>query len=50
MQKHVPFVSSVHYMAHYTNLAFQTFNDLTLVAKIETLFADIYNFFAHNPK
>jgi hypothetical protein len=50
MQKHVPFVSSVHYMAHCTNLIIQTLNGLTLVAKIETLLASMYNFFAHSLK
>lgn len=35
MHKHVPFVSNVHFMAHCTNLAIQTFSGLTLVAKIE---------------
>jgi hypothetical protein len=48
MQKHVPFVSGVHFMTHHTNLVVQTFNGLTLVAKIETLFTSMYNFFTHN--
>jgi hypothetical protein len=34
MQKHVPFMSSVHCMTHHTNLVVQTFSNLTLLAKI----------------
>jgi hypothetical protein len=37
-------------MAPRTSLAIQTFNSLTLVAKIETLFVGMYNFFTHSPK
>jgi hypothetical protein len=48
--KHVPFVSGVHFMAHCTNLAIQTFSGLTLVAKIETLLVGMYNFFTDSHK
>ncbi len=50
MQKYVPFMSGGHYMAHCTNLVVQTFNSLSLVSKIEFLFASMYNYFFHNPK
>ncbi len=50
MHKHAPFVSGVHFMAHCTNLAIQTFSGLTLVAKIETLLVGMYNFFTHSHK
>ncbi len=50
MHKHAPFVNGVHFMAHHTNLVVQTFNGLTLVAKIETLLVGMYNFFTHSPK
>jgi hypothetical protein len=50
MHKHVFFVNNVHFMAPRTSLAIQTFNSLTLVAKIETLFVGMYNFFTHSPK
>lgn len=50
MQKYVPFVSGVHYMAHCTNLVVQTFNSLSLVSRIEFLLVSMYNYFHHNPK
>jgi len=50
MHKHAPFVSSVHFMAHCTNMVVQTFSGLTLVAKIETLLVGMYNFFTHSLK
>jgi hypothetical protein len=45
MQKHIPFVSGVHYMTQHTNPVVQTLSGLTLVVKIKTLFIGIYNFF-----
>ncbi len=44
MQKHAPFVSGVHCMAHRTNLVVQTLNALDLVSKIEDLLASMYNY------
>jgi hypothetical protein len=50
MQKHAPFVSCVHWMAHRTNLVIQTVNALSLVSKIESLLASMYNYFVHSSK
>ncbi len=49
MQKHAPFVSGVHCMAHRTNLVVQTLSALSLVSKIESLLASMYNYFVHSP-
>jgi hypothetical protein len=48
MQNYVPFMSGVHYMAHYTNLNVQNFSGFNFMGKIETLFARMYNYFVHN--
>ncbi len=45
MQKHAPYVSNVHYMAHHTNLV--ALNGLNLVFKIEFLFTSMHNYFIH---
>jgi hypothetical protein len=37
----IPFVSSVHYMAHHTNLVVQSLNKLSLVSKIKFMFTSI---------
>ncbi len=50
MHKHAPFASGVHYMLHHTNLVVQSLNMLSLVSKIESMFASIYNYFSHSPK
>jgi hypothetical protein len=50
MQKHAPFVSGVHCMAHRTNLVVQTFSALSLVSKLESLLAAMYNYFVHSLK
>jgi hypothetical protein len=46
----IPFVSSVHYMAHCTNLVVQSLNKLNLVSKIKFMLTSIYNYFVHSPK
>jgi len=48
--KAFPLLSSVHFMAHYTNMVVQTFSGLTLVAKTETLLVGMYNFFTQRLK
>ncbi len=48
MQKHAPFMNGVHCMAHRTNLFIQTLNSLSLVSKIESLLASMYNYFVHS--
>jgi hypothetical protein len=50
VHKHAPFVSSVHYMLHHTNLVVQSLNMLSSASKIESMLASIYNYFAHSPK
>ncbi len=50
MQKHAPFVSCVHCMAHRTNLSIQTLSALSLVLKIESLLMFMYNYFVHSSK
>jgi len=50
MQKHVPFVSDVHYMAHCTNLVVHNLSGLKLLFKIESMFVSIYNYFFHSLK
>jgi hypothetical protein len=47
MQKHAPYVSNVHYMAHHTNLVVKTLNGLNLVFKIESLFTSMHNYCIH---
>ncbi len=37
-------------MAHYTNLAIAMLSSLKLVSKVESLLAEMYNYFAHSPK
>jgi hypothetical protein len=41
MQKHVPFVNNVDYMAHCTNLVVHNLSGLSLVSKIKSMFASI---------
>jgi len=50
--QHVPFVNSVHYMVHQTNLAIQTFLHLpSYLFNIRRYFATcIYVYFSHSPK
>jgi hypothetical protein len=43
MQKHAPFVSDVHSMAHYTNLAIQSLSGLNSVSKIQSMLTSISN-------
>jgi hypothetical protein len=50
MQKHVPFVSDVHYMVHCANLVVYNLSGLSLVLKIESMFVSIYNYFSHSLK
>jgi len=50
MQKHVPFVSDVHYMAHCTNLFVHNLNGLNFVFKIKSMFVSNYNYFSHSLK
>jgi hypothetical protein len=50
MHKHAPFVNNVHYMPCHTNLVVQSLNKLSLVSKIESMLASIYNYFDHSPK
>jgi hypothetical protein len=50
MQKHTPYLSSVHCMAHCTNLAVAMLSSLKLVSKVESLLAGMYNYFAHDLK
>lgn len=47
MQKHAPYVTNVHCMAHHTNLVVKTLNGLNLVFKIESLFTSVHNYFIH---
>lgn len=47
MQKHAPYLSNVHCMAHHTNPVVKTLNGLNLVFKIETLFTSMHNYFIH---
>jgi hypothetical protein len=35
MQKHAPYLSGVHYMAHCTNITVATLHSLKLVSKVE---------------
>jgi hypothetical protein len=46
----IPFVSTVHYKAHCTNLVVQSLNKLNLVSKIKFMFTSIYNYFVHSLK
>jgi hypothetical protein len=41
MQKHDPFVSGVHCMAHRTNLVVQTLSVLSLMSKIKNMLVSI---------
>jgi len=50
MQKHAPYFSGVHCMAHCTNLVVATLSSLKLVSKVESLLVGMYNYFIHNPK
>lgn len=50
MQKHAPYLSGVHYMAHCTNVLVATLSSLRLVSKVENLLAGMYNSFTHNTK
>jgi hypothetical protein len=50
MQKHAPYLSGVHCMAHRTNLIVVMLSSLRLVSKVESLLVGMYNHFAHNPK
>ncbi len=49
MQKHTSYLSSVHCMAHRTNLVI-TLSFLKLISKVESLLAEMYNYFAHSFK
>ncbi len=46
----MPFLLGVHCVTHLTNLDVRTLFQLSLVAKIEVLFHDIYNYYAQNLK
>ncbi len=48
--QYVPFIVSVHCMAHLTNLVAQTFSNLPLVSWIENLLQCLYGYFNHSPK
>jgi hypothetical protein len=37
LEKHAPFLTSIHYMAHKCNLAMQSFPSFSLVVKIKGL-------------
>jgi hypothetical protein len=50
VQKHALFVDGVHCMAHRINLVVQTLSFMSLVSKIETLLASMFNYFAHSQK
>jgi hypothetical protein len=50
IEKHVPFVTRVHYMAHRCNLAMQTPLTLPLVVKIKALLQSMCVYFSHTPK
>ncbi len=50
MQKHAPYFSGVHYMAHCINIIVATLSSLKLVSKVENLIARMYNSFTHNSK
>jgi hypothetical protein len=45
-----PFSTSVHYVAHYINLAGQSLGYLTFIAKIERYMLNTYGYFNHSPK
>jgi len=47
-QQYVPFVTSVHCMAHHINLVVQTFSHLPLVLHIEALLHCLYVYFNHS--
>ena len=46
----VPYMFGVHCMAHRTNLATKTLSNLALMAKVETLCEQLYNYFIVSPK
>jgi len=48
MQKHTPYLSGVHYMAHYTNIIVATLSSLRLVSKVENLITRMYNSFTQH--
>jgi hypothetical protein len=48
--KHAPFVTRLHYMAHKCNLVTQTLSKLPLVIKIEMLLQSMYVYLTHSPK
>lgn len=48
LKKHAPYLSSVHYMAHHTNLVVQTLSSFNL--DIKRLLVSKYNYFPHSLK
>jgi len=48
LKKHAPYLSSVHYMAHHTNLVVYTLSSLNL--DIKRLLDSKYNYFPHSLK
>ncbi len=48
--QYVPFVTSAHCMAHWTNLTIQTLPHLRSLSRIEALLQCLYVYFNYNPK
>jgi len=49
-EKYAPFATSIHYCAHWLNLAVQSLSSMTVMHSIEEVLCMNHSYFAHSPK